>query len=271
MKCLLLTKFLLLLSLSFTLLACEKLFPPSPYTCENQPEHFKNIEEHSVSLFVIWANKNTNLLAAQQEIITQVQTLNQQPFKIWLRDNSINNFTLSDKTHEFSGVISAVLSISETNPTRLLEIKNLLAPYGVHIAIYAAQQSIPLAYQKNWQSGEVTPALISMSFFQKPAGMNSTEFKNYWFCAHTPFAIDIHPLWHYERNAVRQLLTEGSPTYDGIVPLYLKNDADLTFSNFFSADNNNALFNALRIQSDVKNFINLDVIETVAMREFVID
>lgn len=259
----------------FFLSACDKAFPPSPYTCESQPEQYKNVEEQEALLFVLWAKENADLLSEQKEIIARVQSIYKQPFKVWLRDDAIQNFTLSDKKRVFNGdistVISMVISVHETDIDKLMQIKELLSSYGEHVAAYATQQSVPRAYVQNWKSGEQTPALISMSFFQKPAGMNKEAFKQYWFCAHTPFALDIHPLWHYERNAVEQTITQNSPNYDGIVPLYLKNDEDIGFTKFFGANGGNPLFNALRIQSDVKKFINLNLIETIAMREFVID
>ena len=263
-----------LVILVILLSGCEKIFPPSPYHCESQPDKFKNISESNVSLIVLWALPSDNLIANKNKLIELIGTHTKQPFKLWLRDDSIESFTFSDKALEGkfdSAVISAVFSINETDPDSLIEMKSLISAFGVQTAIYAAQQSVPLAYERNWKSGEQTPALISMSFFQKPKGMEKKAFKEYWFCSHTPFAVDIHPLWHYERNAIEQALTENAPSYDGIVPLYVENDKDIAFSNFFSADGKNPFFNALRIQSDVNHFINLDLIETVPMREFVID
>ena len=65
-------------------------------------------------------------------------------------------------------------------------------------------------------------------------------------------------------------LTSEAPDYQGMVPLHVKHDADLSFTRFFSHDGKSALGNALRIQADVKHFINLPAIETVAMREYVL-
>ena len=127
-----------------------------------------------------------------------------------------------------------------------------------------------MEYTKTWNTVEVSPGIVSFSFFQSPEGMSQEDFQEYWFCSHTPFALDIHPLWRYERNVVAEALTPDAPNYAGIVPLHLENDSDLNFNNFFSGDGNNPIATSLRVQADVSNFIDLSKIETTAMREYVL-
>ncbi len=98
--------------------------------------------------------------------------------------------------------------------------------------------------------------------------MDYEDFKDYWFCSHTPFALDIHPLWRYERNIVEEAITADAPDYDGIVELHLREIKDLTDVNLFFGGN--FIVNGLRINNDVMQFIDMNTIEVTAMKEYIL-
>jgi uncharacterized protein (TIGR02118 family) len=97
--------------------------------------------------------------------------------------------------------------------------------------------------------------------------MGYDEFIGYWHGTHTPLAIEVHPLWRYVRNVVRNTLTEGAPRYDGIVELQFRSTEDVTDSGRFYGGKPE---NVQRIATDVRNFIDFETIDISHMSETVL-
>ena len=257
----------LLLLFSFLLMACSKVFPPSPYDCENLPQTYKDV-------FIMWRASDVTAQQFEQslfaDVTPQLKNYNSPNLRYWLADETIESMTLREHPREDGARVAAVISIELEDNNVAELIAQQLRPFAGFVAGYKVNHSLPLNYTKTWADGEVSPGVVSMSFFQRKPGQSQKDFKDYWFCSHTPFALDIHPLWRYERNPVIEAVTKNAPAYNGIVPLHMQSEAGLeAFSQFFAADGNNAIYNALRIQNDVSNFIDLDKIEATAMREYV--
>lgn len=254
--------------------ACSKVFPPSPYDCENLPEKYINLPESPRYIFILWRASDVSVQQFEKKlfdgITTQLRTYNSPNMRYWVTDNTIESMTLRSHPREDGAEVAAVISMELVGELAAKNIVKQLQRYVSFVAAYKVNNSLPLDYTKTWGDGDVSPGVVSMSFFQRKGDQNKQAFKNYWFCSHTPFALDIHPLWRYERNTVVESITANAPAFDGIVPLHMQSDAGLEdFSQFFGADGNNAISNALRIQIDVTNFIDMEKIEATAMREYV--
>lgn len=264
--------FLVLLAIAGCI--AEDPFPPSPYNCDNLPQIYKDLPETPAYNFVLWRSPSVSIDDFEDALLTtmssQIIAYSPDFLRIWVNDTSIQNVTLSPKTRSDGAILGAVIGLSLPSVVEAEAIAAELEPQVAFLAGYQSLASLPMDYNKTWGDGERSPGLISMSFFHKPTGQSAEQFKSYWFCSHTPFAVDIHPLWRYQRFAVTQAFTADAPPYDGIVPLHLQIDSDFQFDNYFGADGNSPIANSLRIQNDVNNFLNLEKIETTAMREYVI-
>jgi hypothetical protein len=82
---------------------------------------------------------------------------------------------------------------------------------------YAVEEAYPVNYDKSWPDGEPTPSPILLTMLHKKAGVSTQEFIARWHDGHTPLSLQIHPLWYYQRNVIREPLIEGSEHSDGIV------------------------------------------------------
>ena len=258
----------------------EKFFPPSPYHKQNLPALYQGVSSVHACNFVVWAPiRALKTERFQKYFLTEISLRlaqeSSQAITFWLRDHSIKSVTLRDRVLAQSSrsepeKIAALIRIREQSEVDANNLLKDLQAKGYRVAAYKVKNSVPLDYKKSWENGVQSPGLVSVSFFRKRKNISEDFFQEYWFCSHTPFAIEIHPLWKYERNVLQNVLTPDAPDFQGIVPLHVKHDSDLSFSRFFSHNGKSALANALCIQADVKRFIDLSTIETVAMREYVL-
>ena len=271
-------KTLVLLSITvvavFLLSACEKIFPPSPYDCENLPEAYQNLPEDNRYHFVLWRDAGMSQAAFDELLFNKltptILAIDSDSIRYWVTDPSIESLTLRQKPRDDGALLAAIVSVKTDSKEDATRLYQWLSEQVHFASAYQVQHSLPLDYQRDWPVGEASPGIVSVSLFKRKEGLDAKGFKDYWHCSHTPFALEIHPLWRYERNVVVKALSADAPVYEGIVPLHMQKDEDLTdFSNFFAADGNWAIYNAMRIQSDVSNFIDLDHIEATAMREYV--
>lgn len=250
----------------------KKFFPPSPYNKSNLPEPFKSVAEHDAVNYVLWSAKTErgHIDRLRDFLLQGLKTETSGAITLWIREPAIKSFTLKDgKSGGEEKVIVALVRICPQEKAVAEKLLKLINEEGYQAQAFWVKNSTPLDYEQNWKMAERSPGLVSISFFKAKKGLSREEFWDYWFNAHTPFAIDIHPLWKYERNRVLSTIDGKEALFDGIVPLHLRQDSDLRFSAFFTNDGKSAPKNALRIYADVSQFINLGRIETVAMREYV--
>lgn len=263
----------------------QKLFKPSPYNKTNLPAYLQVIPEQDACVFVIWATteslKQPDYLPALKDLLFQsIDTGACSGAAFWLRDGKISNFSLKDRESGGKGkVIVAMLRIGNIEKVKALALLSAIEARGYQVKALVVKNSVPLngeqSAEQNSGLGICSSGLASVSFFKAEKGLSKEQFWDYWFNSHTPFALDIHPLCKYERNRVLSSLDEkppvfDAPVFDAIVPLHIQKDDYLSFSVFFSHDGRSAFANALRIYNDVKQFIDMSGIETVAMREYVL-
>ena len=82
---------------------------------------------------------------------------------------------------------------------------------------YLVEEVLPVTYEKDWTDRTVTPGICLLTLFQRKPSIDHKTFLDRWFNGHTPLSLRLHPLWHYNRNEVKQKLSNESEDYDGIV------------------------------------------------------
>ena len=78
-------------------------------------------------------------------------------------------------------------------------------------------EALPVAYEKNWKDGEATPGVCLLTLFRQNKKIDYETFMHRWYNGHTPLTLKIHPIYHYNRNAVEANLGDPPILYDGIV------------------------------------------------------
>lgn len=133
---------------------------------------------------------------------------------------------------------------------------------------FQVTEALPIAYEKNWNDGEVTPGVCLLTLFRQKKGLDREKFLHRWFNGHTPLTLKIHPIYHYNRNEVTG--TEGNPPvlFDGIVEEHCRTEADLLRPMKFFAKSGFAPINMVKTWFDVKSFIDYKSIETYLVREY---
>ncbi len=255
------------------LLGC-KLPEPSPYDCNTMPEQYKNLPETVEYLFILWRPQNETMTSFKtalfDNIVPQLEAYNPDELKVLVREPNIKSLTLRSRPLVDGSNVSAVISFAASTNEEAIAVAQLMqAEASVSfVAAYKALRAVPRDYTRYWADGVVSPGIQQMTFLQRKVGMADQPFKDYWFCSHTPFALDTHPISRYERNRVTEALTENAPNYDGIVGLHMENTADLTDLNRFLAGK--IVYWGLRVQVDVLNFLNMNTIEVSAMSEHIL-
>jgi uncharacterized protein (TIGR02118 family) len=146
-------------------------------------------------------------------------------------------------------------------------LEHAFAQRGLLVSVYRAETATPVAYERTWPEGEVSPGLVQLTFLRRKPGMDDEAFVEAWHGVHTPLAMEIHPLWRYTRHHVREVVTEGATPFEGIVELHFRHDEDVTDPlRFYGGDAENAK----RIARDVRSWIDFGTIEVVHGREHVL-
>ena len=133
---------------------------------------------------------------------------------------------------------------------------------------YEVEEAYPVAYDKAWSDGEATPSPILLTMLQKKAGISTDEFIRRWHDGHTPLSLEIHPLWYYQRNVVREALTDGADPSDGIVLEACRTRGDLLNPARFFGGAFKMVPNMLRVANDVKGFLDMKKTETFYATEY---
>lgn len=165
--------------------------------------------------------------------------------------------------------LSALVSI-EPAPHATHDIAAALAktldPSLQQIASYVVEEAIPIDYEKTWPDGERSPGAKQVTLLRRKPGLSDAEFLHRWHDVHTPLAIEIHPLWRYNRNVVKAAVTTNAPDYEGIVELHLREKETLLDPmKFFGSPQNIS-----RIAADVTQWIDMERIEVYNMSEYVL-
>ena len=126
---------------------------------------------------------------------------------------------------------------------------------------YAVEEALPVAYEKIWKDGEVTPGVCLLTLFKQKKGIEYATFIHRWHNRHTPLSLKIHPLWHYNRNEVKEKLTETSFEWDGIVEEHTRTTSELLNPLRFFGNPFIMIYNMIRVYFDTKSFLDYKTIE----------
>ena len=133
---------------------------------------------------------------------------------------------------------------------------------------YEVEEAYPVAYDKAWSDGEPTPSPILLTMLHKKGGISSDEFIRRWHDGHTPLSLEIHPLWYYQRNVIREPVTEGADPSDGIVLEACRTRNDLLNPTRFFGGALKMVPNMVRVANDIKGFLDMKKTETFYATEY---
>ncbi len=150
-------------------------------------------------------------------------------------------------------------------PARFSEVLHSAAK---SVSGYAVEESYPVSYDKVWRDGEPTPSPILLTMLHKKPGISEDEFVRRWHGGHTPLSLEIHPLWYYQRNVIREPVTAEAEPSDGIVLEACPTRADLLNPTRFFGGALKMVPNMLRVANDIKGFLDMKKIETFYATEY---
>ena len=160
----------------------------------------------------------------------------------------------------------AVISIKKEVDVPVEEIVNVDGFAGA----FTVEEAIPVSYMKTWQNGEPTPGVCLLTLFHQKPGIDYQTFLHRWHNSHTPLSLKLHPLWNYNRNVVKEKITEYRDWYDGIVEEQTRTRAELLNPVKFFGKPHKILQNMLAVYTDTKSFLDYKRIETYLAAEYII-
>ena len=244
----------------------------NPYNCDNLPEEYQNLEESTQYMYVLWRAADESINDFRNTlfdyIVPDLLARFPERLAIIVAEPDIQSMTLIGVPREDGSLVSALVSVTVASRVEAELLAGIIEPMVAFVAGYEVIKTVPVDYEKTWPDGEPSPGIQQVTFLQQRQDMQYADFRDYWFCSHTPFGVDIHPLWRYERNEVVEAITPDAPGYNGIVELHLYEIEDLTDPNRFFGGN--FLMNAIRIGIDVSKFIDMSTVEVTAMTEYIL-
>ncbi|MGB8331353.1 MAG: hypothetical protein WCE62_14605 [Polyangiales bacterium] len=133
---------------------------------------------------------------------------------------------------------------------------------------YEVDEAYPVPYVRAWRDGEPTPSPILLTMLRKKAGVSSDEYIRRWHDGHTPLSLRVHPLWYYQRNVIREPITEGAEPSDGVVLEACRTRTDLLNPARFFGGALQMVPNMLRVANDIKGFLDVKKTETFYATEY---
>lgn len=133
---------------------------------------------------------------------------------------------------------------------------------------YSITEALPVAYEKTWEDGELSPGVCLLTLFQQKKNIDRSTFIDRWHNSHTPLSLKIHPLWHYNRNVVDSALTEASAPWQGIVEEHMRTRSELLNPFKFFGPPHLILQRMLQVYTDTKSFLDYKTIETYLVAEY---
>jgi hypothetical protein len=130
------------------------------------------------------------------------------------------------------------------------------------------EEALPVAYEKTWPDGEVTPGVCLLTLFRKKKSIDHGTFIDRWHNSHTPLSLKLHPLWNYSRNVVRTAVKSDSQYWDGIVEEQVRTRADLLNPFRFFGNPLMIIPNMIRVYVDTKSFLDYATIEPYLVMEY---
>ncbi|MFC2106770.1 hypothetical protein ACFLRY_00395 [Bacteroidota bacterium] len=164
----------------------------------------------------------------------------------------------------FRKSLISIISIYYNDEVSLDFLKNFKGFSGC----YSVTEALPVAYEKDWENGESTPGICLLTLFRQKKSIDYDTFLDRWHNGHTPLSLDLHPLWHYNRNVVDEAIVSGPQWYDGIVEEHCKSRSELMNPFKFFGNGIRIIPNMIKVYRDVNSFIDYGSIETYLVREY---
>ena len=134
---------------------------------------------------------------------------------------------------------------------------------------FTVEEALPIAYTKDWPDGETTPGVCLLTLFRRKKNIDHETFIDRWHNGHTPLTLKIHPIYHYNRNEVKNVTADPPVLYNGIVEEHCLTESELFNPFKFFAKSGFAPINMIKTYFDVNSFIDYKSIETYLVKEFV--
>ena len=134
----------------------------------------------------------------------------------------------------------------------------LLRAAGTRLAGYLVTESMFREYggnehapRRDWPDGTRSPGIITLTIFDKPAGVDDETFYGHWYAHQSPMSENMQPRARYVRNAVVRALTPGAPRYRAIVEEAWPSIEHVTnLQTFFGASSSEELGENIRVMLD---------------------
>lgn len=159
-------------------------------------------------------------------------------------------------------------SVSIYRKDDTVEVSSLLTHVSGFRFACRADEAIPVSYHTDRPEDVVTPGVCLLTLFQKKPGITREAFLDRWHNSHTPLSLRIHPLWHYSRNVVTNVLSSKDLSWDGIVEEHFRTRTDLLNPFRFFGKPAVILQHMAEVYRDIHTFLNYSTIETWLVREY---
>jgi hypothetical protein len=158
----------------------------------------------------------------------------------------------------------AVISVykdSEAPVSKLIHAEGFAGAYTV-------EEAIPVGYKKTWKNGEPSPGTCLLTLFHQKPGIGYEAFIDRWHNSHTPLSLKLHPLWNYNRNVVKEKISDHADWYDGIVEEQTRTRSELLNPFKFFGKPHKIIQNMMAVYTDTNAFLDYKRIETYLVAEY---
>ena len=159
------------------------------------------------------------------------------------------------------------------------EYEAVLADVGIRRAGYLVTESLYRDYGDNehasprdWPDGQRSPGVVTLTVFDKPAGVTDEAFYGHWYSHQSPMSEWMQPRARYVRNAVVRALTPGAPPYRALVEEAWPTAEHVSdLQAFFGATDADELGERIRIMLDsTKLLYNPDTMRNYTLSEYIL-
>ena len=143
--------------------------------------------------------------------------------------------------HDFRGPYEDVMRSAGVRRAGYLVTESLYRDYGGN----------PHAPARDWPDGVRSPGIVTLTVFDKPAGVEDETFYAHWYGHQSPMSEAMQPRTRYVRNAVVRAVTPGAPRFRAIVEEAWPGVSCLSdLHTFFGASSNEELGENVRVMLD---------------------
>jgi len=218
------------------------------------------------TIYLIRGGKNESYNCFKNRVLSLVDSL------IKKNTNILAKVVITEKAPPLISIIPfkknkiASISIRNDEANQFEEIINSRGFAG----FFEVTEALPVAYDKNWEDGEVSPGVCLLTLFNQKKSIDYKTFINRWHNSHTPLSLKIHPLTHYNRNVVDEQGTMNKDCWDGIVEEHCKTKSELLNPSKFFGGTLKMIPNMISVYIDTKSFLDYGTIETYLTSEYII-